>query len=199
LRSTTLGRTSAAPTISSLRGSQMLGRLLAPSARRAGRAPSVTRRRPSATRRLRLRRFPDGWELSPSVCGLTPDEPTPSSHCHALARTARRRKPGGACFAGRRRGAERRRFYEPNGRRVDTAPAEPENGAVPIRFVLNDSYGVGRSETVSCLSECALGEGEDLGRRHGEHKSRTTAFVLKAAVTHLVLPLSVPLCLPGLG
>jgi hypothetical protein len=80
-----------------------------------------------------------------------------------------------------------------------TAPPEPENGAVPIRFVLNDSYGVGRSETVSCLSECALGEGEDLGRRHGEHKSRTTAFVLKAAVTHLVLPLSVPLCLPGLG
>ena len=42
LRSTTLGRTSAAPTRSSLRGSQMLDAFLAPSARRAGRAAAVT-------------------------------------------------------------------------------------------------------------------------------------------------------------
>ena len=30
-----------------------------------------------------------------------------------------------------------------------TAPAEPENGAVPIRFVLNDSYEAGETVTVA--------------------------------------------------
>ena len=89
-------------------------------------------------------------------------------------------------------------------RRRPTRSARPKNGghghgaAEQRRCGGACAASVGRSETVSCLSECALGEGEDLGRRHGEHKSRATAFVLKAAVTHLVLPLSVPLCLPCL-
>ena len=69
LRSTTLGRTSAAPTRSSLRGSQMLGRLFG--AIGTTRWPSGSRNsaafpQPSGSARAASQ---TGWELSPSVCG----------------------------------------------------------------------------------------------------------------------------------
>ena len=49
-----------------------------------------------------------------------------------------------------------------------------------------------KSELVTRVAEVALGEREDLGGRDREHEGRPPTWVLKAAVVHLELPLSVP-------